>query len=142
MRTLNKYNRKTVGDRLVGLRRFKDCSPPEISIGLLKNMPILNFAAKRGFFRRQGVLSYACYWGGTDTILNLILPLHRTPPLLTIPKMWGLHECLSTVSLASLGNRNASQSLFPLPLKWHGRPGSDNKPLYCAFHEACQRSAD
>ena len=108
----------------------------------LINMPILNFAAKRGFFRRQGVLSYACYWGGTDTILNLILPLHRTPPLLTIPKMWGLHECLSTVSLASLGNRNASQSLFPLPLKWHGRPGSDNKPLYCAFHEACQRSAD
>ena len=108
----------------------------------LINMPILNFAAKRGFFRRQGVLSYACYWGGTDTILNLILPLHHTPPLQTIPKMWGFYECLSTVSLASLGNRNASQSLFPLPLKWHGRPGSDNKPLYCAFHEACQRSAD
>ena len=51
MRTLNKYNRKTVGDRLVGLRRFKDYSPPEISIGLF------NKHADPQFCREKGILS-------------------------------------------------------------------------------------
>lgn len=108
-------------------------SPPEISSSFLgKHADPRFLPRKRRLNWRQGVLNYACYWGvmrqsWTWYFLFVVLRLERQSLKC---------EVTGACQLSISPDRIASQSISPLPLEWHGRRGSDNKPL-CSPRSVC-----